>query len=294
MVGNLNLRTVTLRKNPRMWKIYTVIVVLFIITCAALYGVFRVNGLPISQQALAYDAIRVRNFQSLTTLVQYYYQDHNQLPAHLKDISSDPQTVFSDPQTKKDYTYKPLNANNYELCTTFSANSKDMTRSNTIREIYISPTDMFVYKKGYSCVKFNVPSSLRYVDTPLYYPDKTVIYPTPTVTHINKIRYPVKGLIVCAENNLNVEWFSTGKGDHHVEVGLVTPEGKSYTLGTVNTPHAGDAEMLDQYTWNVPSTVSAHGLSMETGYYVTVSDTLGGKVSNTNGESFEIRKCVGN
>jgi hypothetical protein len=195
---------------------------------------------------------------------------------------------------KKDYVYNALDANNYELCTTFSTSSKDMARSSTTRDMYISPTDTFVYKKGYSCVKFNIPSSLRYVDTPLYYPDKTVIYPTPTTTTINKIRYPVKGLIVCAENNLNVQWFSTGKGDHHVAIGLGTPEGKSYTLGTVNIPHAGDTEMLDQYTWNVPSSVSAHGLSMETGYFVTISDTLNGKAVNTNGEAFEIRKCVGN
>lgn len=285
-----------------MWKTYSIIGVLFCITALALLGVFLVNGFPVSQQAIAQDRLRLNDFSSLSYRISDYYSTHKQLPSTLDDLRgtqklSDTELKFTDSVTKKKYDYKTKDEHTYQLCTTFSASSKDQQSVKGSPLGYYASVDSSQkqeYKKGYACITYALPTYM-YQTTPL--PTSTYQYIAPQVvtpTPVNKIRYPVKGLIVCAENNLNVQWFSTGKGDHHVEVGLVTPEGKSYTLGTVNIPHATETEMLDQYTWNVPSTVSAHGLSMETGYYVTVSDTLNGKVSNTNGETFEIRKCVGN
>jgi hypothetical protein len=285
-----------------MWKTYLFVFILFLITGGALLGVFLINGFPVSQQSVAFDKARLSDFTNISYRIQEYYTSNKVLPMSLDKVSESQRyasTPFrlTDPQTKKAYGYHVKGAYEYELCTTFAADYKAQQQSNGSSYGYYLSTDFTVklnYKKGPACVSYALPTYLHEVTpTPTMAQLKTVTYNYPTPTPINKIRAPMSGTIVCSEYSFNIDWFSKGKGMHTASIALVSPENIGRMIGTVNIPHENDSEMLDQYTWDVPSSVSSLKLPKEYGYYITVADTLDGKTTATTGEKFEIRNCEG-
>lgn len=113
---------------------YLFLLVLTVIVGAALYGVFSVNGLPASQQAIALDRARLNDFSTISYQIQDYYTANKVLPDSLEKLTerqkiSSTQLQLTDPQTKKPYRYQVKGAYEYELCTTFSADYKDQQRS---------------------------------------------------------------------------------------------------------------------------------------------------------------------
>lgn len=281
---------------------YLFLFLLTIIVGATLYGVFSVNGFPSSQQAIARDRERLNNFSTISYRIQDYFTTNKALPSSLEIITENqkyPDTTLrlTDPETKKPYEYHTKSAYSYELCTTFSADYKDQQRSSSGPYTYYISSDVVTkvnYKKGHACIQYNLPKYLYEVtptSSPFNY--QYTSPPTPTPTPISEVRSPTSGTIVCSEHNFNITWFSKGKGMHTVSITLVSPENIARTIGSVNIPHEGDLQMLDQYTWNVPSSVSSLKLPKEYGYYLTIADTLNGKTLATTGEKFEIRNCEG-
>lgn len=278
---------------------YFFLLLLTIIVGAALYGVFSVNGLPASQQAIALDRARLNDFSTISYQIQDYYTANKVLPDTLEKLTerqkiSSTQLQLTDPQTKKPYAYHVKGAYEYELCTTFSADYDDQKKSTSGSYMTYVNSDITVkldYKKGYACVGYTLPKYIYEASPTPYVYNYTP--PIATPTPINKVRSPVSGTIVCAESNFNINWFSKGKGSHTVAIGLVSPENIARVIDTVNIPHENDSEMLDQYTWKVPESVSQLKLPKEYGYYITIADTVNGKTTTTTGEKFEIRNCEG-
>src|SRR3989344_984266 len=77
-------------------------------------------GSPISQQALKYDEIRLRNFSSISYEITNYYEK--------------------------------FSPNSYKLCTVFSTDSKSANSQYS----YINSSSIKQHKKGYDCVIYNL------------------------------------------------------------------------------------------------------------------------------------------
>src|SRR3990172_8481784 len=89
-------------------------------------------GSPISQQALKYDEIRLRNFSSISYEITNF--------------------SIADPETKRIYDYQKFSPNSYKLCTVFSTDSKSANSQYS----YINSSSIKKHKKGYDCVIYNL------------------------------------------------------------------------------------------------------------------------------------------
>lgn len=168
----------------RKYYIFTIILALFGLALV-IVGI-SVAGSPITQREIQLDKTRLNNFQSISFAINSYYQTSKKLPKSLEDLN-DQKT--SDPETGKKYDYKTVSTIQYQLCTTFSTDSKSAPNSNHLIVVPSYPGQNQTHKKGYDCIMYTLPN---YVTTYYNYPTPTSL---PIITNCAKpVPNPTSGV----------------------------------------------------------------------------------------------------
>ncbi len=142
-----NKLTSTMRKSA------TIVSVLFAL--AAIIVGFSVIGSPQSQRLMKYDQQKFSELQMLSGQVREYYQKSNTLPQTLTELAqgfSYPLATV-DSQSGTSYVYKIINANTFELCSTFNFDA-DMSVTRPTYYYSEDPLNTSVwntYKAGEYC-----------------------------------------------------------------------------------------------------------------------------------------------
>jgi hypothetical protein len=90
---------------------------------------FRVLGGPSTQRLVQADLRTVRALAQLAGQIELKWSSTNKvLPANLDQF---PSSEKQNPITKKLFDYRPKSNSEYELCTTFLTNSRDLQPQNT-------------------------------------------------------------------------------------------------------------------------------------------------------------------
>lgn len=277
-----------------MRNTYLFLLLLTIVAIATISGVFLKNGLPISRQALALDNTRLQDFTNISYAVESYYAQQGKLPEKLSEISlNGPYADIKDPQSKEGYGYIVRGEREYQLCTTFSASYDEAKKyDSTIDYQYPTsqPKKNFTYKKGYSCITYIIPSTVYPYNSTIPVITPPLLTPTPTQP-VSKVVSPAKNDVLCVEDNRRLMWFATGKGDHKVTITLLSPANVAYGVAEVNIPHENGDEIMDDYTWNLPDTMSKLKLNPDKGFRMTIAGTNNGKTYAYTSELFEIKDC---
>jgi len=97
---------------------------LAIIILAIVFG-FIVGGTPFETRVKKFDLERVNNLQALSSCVSAFSFDNERLPANVEEMKNNTRynycaSQISDPETKKDYEYKVISKNEFELCADFN------------------------------------------------------------------------------------------------------------------------------------------------------------------------------
>lgn len=186
---------------------------------------FLIVGSPISQQAIQLDSMRVSDFSQIKYAVESYSKDNGKLPELLMELQPKYLTrIMQDPGTSKLYEYKTVTNTVYDLCTTFSTDSDQLSKS-TRQPIYTGENQN-KHKKGYSCIEYSVNlmqnnynyPSLVLTLTPALIPS-SILSPTPTM--------PVHGLVKQVSSDTGTVLIFTGT---YVGPG---PESQEFYLNTI-------------------------------------------------------------
>lgn len=147
-----------------MIKNYIFIFFLGIISIAAIIIAFTIIGNPLEQQAETADNKKLADFTTLRYRIENYYSINKKLPESLLEVVSKNPTVDSqnDVTENKDYQYKILTANSFELCTNFATDTSNVNQSNNIiiPNGNVKPT----HKKGFNCIKYQFPQLVQKVN----------------------------------------------------------------------------------------------------------------------------------
>ena len=118
---------------------------------------FRVLGGPSTQRLVQADLRTVRAIAQLAGQIESLWSSTNKtLPANLDKF---PAPEKQNPITKKLFDYHPKSNSEYELCTTFLSNSRDLQPQNT--------PDPWAHPAGYYCFHLDVTQQVPQV--PYYY-----------------------------------------------------------------------------------------------------------------------------
>lgn len=275
-----------------MRNTYVFIVFLTLVVLAVLYGVFQVNGFPVSQRALALDSKRLINFSNLTYSIQDYYSKNGSLPPNLDvlltvGMISTSSDTTKDPETKKTYEYHTTGKRSYQLCTTFSADYKKQLRTSSYSYPVSTGSDSskIDYKKGHACIDYVLPSYI-YAPTPTQSPNGSA-YQEASIN----ILQPTWGSSVCLNQNTKITWKTKGSGLDGVKIGLFTngTNNKYYDISNLNSfTDSSDGS----YTWKAGETATGITLEPGTRYYLIMQATFYGKTVNGYGGEFELKNCT--
>ncbi|GEM_PF-6879796 len=140
---------------------------------AVLYG-FISGGSPFEIRNQKMDQAQITKIQSLSTIIDQYFQVNQRLPQTLNDIFNNDQSKNYDLQTNNSFEYIKNGDFSYNICTNFSSDApkQDASRysyyNDSINQKYSN------YKKGRYCfeypVKNNIPSFLTPISTPYLSP----------------------------------------------------------------------------------------------------------------------------
>jgi hypothetical protein len=100
-----------------------------VILVSIIYGFFLV-GSPAKQRNLRFDEQRVMNLQAIISSVANYWQQKNQLPASLSDLSVLGFNVPKDPETEALYEYSVPGNLTFRLCATFKLSAAAVSGSS--------------------------------------------------------------------------------------------------------------------------------------------------------------------
>lgn len=135
-------------KSRMVWRIVSGVIILGSI----IWG-FTVLGSPRTQRLYKYDEQKVMDLQTLSSLVENYYQIQKTLPNSIEDsqkvMNSSYYQVATDPQTHQPYEYEKTGKTTYNLCAEFNKASPEATSPN----IYARPIgyQSWIHPAGHFC-----------------------------------------------------------------------------------------------------------------------------------------------
>jgi hypothetical protein len=143
-----------------MRKYYIFIALLCVLSIGLVAAAVIVTGTPAEQRARQLDETRLSDFAGLAAAINNYHATHDKLPQKLGELKEEADYITTtDPETKTGYTYNVTSDDAYELCATFSTDSKDdpesMANDSSYPHPYASSRD---HKKGYDCISYTVPT----------------------------------------------------------------------------------------------------------------------------------------
>lgn len=145
-----------------MRKYYIFIVVLGILVVGLIIAGFMEIGSPLSRREIALDSQRMLAFSTISSEIQYYFEENNKLPNTLSEVKLLTAKTLLDAESNKQYVYTKLSDTTYNLCATFSTDSKK-TQEKLKNMGKTSYEDEYYYdygkkqhKKGYDCIEYNI------------------------------------------------------------------------------------------------------------------------------------------
>ena len=113
---------------------------------------------PTSQRNINLDENRIRDFQEIEYMMENHAEKTGSLPPTLEALDVSPrsteeaQDILTDPQSKKLYDYRVIDAGIYELCTTFATDSAQQAESG----ITVQVNTRFKHRIGYDCIQLRL------------------------------------------------------------------------------------------------------------------------------------------
>lgn len=128
-----------------------------IVVATVIYG-FSAAGSPFETRSRKFDEERVRDIQSLKSVVESYYTKKGSLPKTLSELDDSRYYLNkdskNDPETGKEYEYSIVSSTKYKICATFSIASDEQ------RDTYSYYNKEFKHPKGYHCFNLSISSTL--------------------------------------------------------------------------------------------------------------------------------------
>jgi hypothetical protein len=94
-------------------------IVTLVVVAAVATGIV-ILGSPSDERAKRLDLRRVSDLQGMQNAVDFYFAERAALPASVEELSEHPGVrIGGDPVTGAAYRYRPLGAEQFELCATF-------------------------------------------------------------------------------------------------------------------------------------------------------------------------------
>lgn len=136
-------------------------------------GGFFIVGSPFKQRLVRFDQERVRDLQTIQYQLLSYWQQKDAVPESL-DLLRDEFSGFvppTDPETNQSYEYRKTGNLTFELCATFSADSKDDPDSRYMFESAPYPYDpsfqLFQHGTGKTCFNRTIDAERYRIEKPL-------------------------------------------------------------------------------------------------------------------------------
>jgi hypothetical protein len=138
-----------------MFKQYLGMTILSVAVSLVVLSAFYISNNPpaviINQQ---HDLERVQDFQTIYSSIAYQNKTKDGLaPDTLSRIDINPEDK-TDPQTKESYTYKKLSDSAYEICATFSTDTRNQRNNYEIRML---ENNAHEHPQGFHCVTYTLP-----------------------------------------------------------------------------------------------------------------------------------------
>lgn len=124
-----DIKAVVSKKFNTTFAVITGIIILITLITA-----FAITGSPLTIRKMKFDSQRVDNLQSIQSTATEYWRLKREFPEVYTDLakSSYSSALPKDPETNKDYEYRKISAESYEICANFARdNTKDPMNSNT-------------------------------------------------------------------------------------------------------------------------------------------------------------------
>lgn len=152
-----------------------------------IFGLSKI-GNPFAQAEKKVDQTRVVHLSKLKYQIEDYVRKNGTLPQTIEAIPQpsykDAQFSKTDPETKQSYTYKPLDTTSYEVCATFTTDTKTSETLPVTKDYnYDNIAADYKHPKGYYCFKKTVDAYI--FPTPTYLPAPGNPGPTGTVQIFN-------------------------------------------------------------------------------------------------------------
>ncbi len=156
-----------------MFKHLILIVVLALLVLGAMGFAIHLSGTPMENKAIRYDEIRMRDFRSIKTGIENYYQDNLRVPSTLEQLTAVRvkikmpymKKIPKDPATKTAYTYTPAGTAQYKICATFETSSSEIEKRKTGILDSLTSTELYgedsSHPKGNFCFTRAVSSYLQ-------------------------------------------------------------------------------------------------------------------------------------
>lgn len=203
-----------------MRKYYIGITILsFFVGLVIIGGIIQTGG-PFSAKNIKLDEERINNFKEISLEVRSIYNSSGKIPSSLQSIVENKVSTnklkIKDPETDKIYEYVVISPTSFNLCTTFSTDSREISEKYEDYYFYDSYANkMKNHKKGQDCITYSVISSPNDsysdenyddydnnsddYDSVIYEEDEDLDYIVPTVTSA-----PVKSTMITP----NFKWRS--------------------------------------------------------------------------------------
>ncbi len=152
-------------------NILGVIILGVIILGAIIYG-FNSSGSPAAVRATKFDMERQNDLSNIRYGINSYFDRFGKLPLTLGEVNEYNFYTLSkeqvtDPETKKEYEYIPMNNNNYQLCAVFSSstevgsnNKKSFPQGKTAMRSDPNFDTGFIHPSGRFCFSFKTPTAI--------------------------------------------------------------------------------------------------------------------------------------
>lgn len=117
-----------------------------VVVVAAVVAGLYISGSPLEQRMMREDSRRVADLRRLSRAIENYYRGTEMLPSDLDTLLNGwaSSEIPRDPETDRDYEYEIRSDQTYQLCATFSLDSRPATQS-----------EFWTHAGGHQCFSFD-------------------------------------------------------------------------------------------------------------------------------------------
>ncbi len=125
-----------------------------VVVVSVIVGII-VIGSPSEGRFQQLDSGRIADLRGVMDATDLFWSRNERLPSSLAELAEDPRTSINtvDPGSGQPYSYRILEEESYELCTTFDRQSDDPSARST--------TDFWRHGPGRQCFEIEVDKAVR-------------------------------------------------------------------------------------------------------------------------------------